>query len=198
MSPKSPKPAKTEFPMADYHFYQMGLAYYAAGRFASSAALMPVNGNLLHHAVEMILKGFLTQTLSLEQMAKNPYRHHLPSIWREFKRFHPSENLDGFDGLVDRIHEFDSIRYPDNVLKLGAVISTGFVSGNLVSGPTPAQPVYQLSVTELDELMRTLFRLCGINPEAYFGHRTMAVEAVERDNVSCQGWFRQREQARGQ
>jgi hypothetical protein len=47
------------FPRTDYHFYTMGLQYYLAGRFGALHWLTPVAGNLLHHAVEMLLKGKL-------------------------------------------------------------------------------------------------------------------------------------------
>ena len=40
-------------------FCGLGTQYYIAGRQAAMARLIPVYGNLLHHAVEMFLKGAL-------------------------------------------------------------------------------------------------------------------------------------------
>jgi hypothetical protein len=58
------------------------------------------------------------------------------------------------------------------------------------------EPGYQLSITDLDALMKRLFKLCGIDPEGYMSAYGDAVEFVERHNVSCQGWFPQREKGR--
>jgi hypothetical protein len=175
---------------ADYHFYKLGVQYYIAGRFAAMTALTPVAGNLLHHAVEMFFKGRLAHRLTLDQMASRPYGHVLPRIWQEFKGlFH--DDLSGFDGLIQRLHAFDTLRYPDDILECGAHISIGFVSGDLVAGhsPMPNQPVYQLSVTDLDALVSRIFDLCHINPEAYFAPYKGAMEFVKRHNESCSGWF---------
>jgi hypothetical protein len=176
---------------ADYHFYQIALQYYAAGRFAALTWLMPVSGNIIHHAVEMMLKGRLTHTLTLQQMADKPYRHNLPRIWQAFKALFPAENLTRFDAFIDLLHAFDSIRYPDRLLQLGAQITVGFVTENRLGGRDPArpEPAYRLSITDLDELMDELFRLCSINPEAYLHAYNDAAEVIRKHNVSCQGWF---------
>jgi hypothetical protein len=42
-------------------FFDRSIQYYAAGRFAFHSGLTPVAGNLLHHAVEMCLKGALSK-----------------------------------------------------------------------------------------------------------------------------------------
>jgi hypothetical protein len=180
-----------DYPHADYHFYQIALQYYSVGRFAALTGMMPVSGNLIHHAVEMLLKGRLTSTLTLQQMAANPYRHFLPRIWQAFKALFPSENLTRFDQFIDLLHCFDSIRYPDRLLQQGAQITVGFVTGNRLGGsdPTRPEPTYQLSITDLDDLMNELFRLCSINPEAYLHAYNDAAEVIRRHNVSCQGWF---------
>src|SRR5947209_8389499 len=88
----------------DYHFYRIALQYYAAGRFAALTALTPVCGNIIHYAVEMMLKGRLTYTLTLQQMASNPYRHNLPRIWQAFKELFPAENLARFDQFIVLLH----------------------------------------------------------------------------------------------
>ena len=47
-----------------YRFCDLATQYYIAGRLAARAAQAPVYGNLLHHAVEMYLKGALVGTLT--------------------------------------------------------------------------------------------------------------------------------------
>ena len=61
-------------------FGRLGAHYYIAGRFAFFSAFIPVAGNLLHHAVEMFLKGALIRTLALEKLQS--IGHDLPSSGR--------------------------------------------------------------------------------------------------------------------
>ena len=42
-------------------FFATAGQYYVVGRFAAFAGLIPITGNLLHHAVEMFLKGGLSK-----------------------------------------------------------------------------------------------------------------------------------------
>jgi len=46
--------------MVRMNFFGFGFQYYLAGRYAVAAQLLPVAANLLHHAIEMLLKGELT------------------------------------------------------------------------------------------------------------------------------------------
>ena len=47
--------------MTDHLFISAGMHYYVAGRYAVFAGLNPTAANLLHHAVEMALKGALAK-----------------------------------------------------------------------------------------------------------------------------------------
>src|SRR2546423_12356690 len=47
--------------MTDHLFISTGMDYYVAGRYAVFAGLNPTAANLLHHAVEMALKGALAK-----------------------------------------------------------------------------------------------------------------------------------------
>ena len=84
---------------------------YAAGRYAVIAGLNPTAGNLLHHAVEMCLKGALAKkgksTDDLREL-----RHALPKIWKEFKAQYPY-HLNSFDPTIRGLHQFEEIGYPD-------------------------------------------------------------------------------------
>src|SRR5262245_19264953 len=93
--------------LVDYHFYSAGFRYYAAGRFAFLNSLSPVDANLLHHGVEMMLKGRLTHVLTLKEMAKHPYRHCLPAIWQTFRSLFPDDDLSRFDGVIEQLDEFE-------------------------------------------------------------------------------------------
>lgn len=188
-----------EFPRTDYHFDTMGLQYYIAGRFGALHSLTPVTGNLLHHAVEMILKGYLAHHHSLADLKKK-FGHDLVRCWAGFKALFSKEDLSQHDDIVTTLNEFEDLRYPDSLLRSGAHITVGFVTRPAMGGPATGvvEPGYQLSVTDLDALMDRLFKLCGINPAGYLSCYGDAVEVVERNNVSCQGWFPEREKLRQQ
>src|SRR5499433_2249964 len=47
--------------MTDHLFISAGMHYYVGGRYAVFAGLNPTAANLLHHAVEMALKGALAK-----------------------------------------------------------------------------------------------------------------------------------------
>jgi hypothetical protein len=49
-------------------FFDTGSQYYIAGRYAVFAALIPIAGNILHHAIEQLLKGALSETVSLKHL----------------------------------------------------------------------------------------------------------------------------------
>ncbi len=191
--------AVDEFQRVDYQFYSLGLQYYVAGRFGALHWLSPVAANLLHHSLEMLLKGRLAHCYSLNDLKdRKKFGHNLGKCWTAFKAIFPTEDLSQFDELVAKLDEFEDLRYPDDILRFGAVISIGFVSRTLMGGPISprVEPVYQLSITDLDALMDQLFQLCGINPEAYLLAYNNAVEFLEKHNVTCKGWFPHRELAR--
>ena len=60
---------------AIHQFFVAGSQYYVAGRFAVFGWLNPVAGNLLHHAIEMYLKGGLSKTKSLKGL--RAFQHNL-------------------------------------------------------------------------------------------------------------------------
>ena len=59
--------------------FQLATQYYASGRFAALSGILPVSANLLHHAVEIYLKGALAPVLDLKAMRK--LSHDLRQIW---------------------------------------------------------------------------------------------------------------------
>jgi hypothetical protein len=60
-------------------FTDLAVQYYVAARLAARAFLLPVNGNLFHHAVELCLKAALVGTLTLKQMKKR-YGHDIRKL----------------------------------------------------------------------------------------------------------------------
>jgi len=60
------------------HFAQLAFQYYVAGREAAILQLIPVLGNLLHHADKMSLKAAIASRNSLAQLKR--LRHNLPKL----------------------------------------------------------------------------------------------------------------------
>ena len=84
-------------------FFQNGCQYYVAGRYAAFAALNPVAGNLMHHAIEHLLKGGLSETKTLSELKK--LMHNLPSIWETFKAQANDPALARFDDVISGLHD---------------------------------------------------------------------------------------------
>ena len=59
------------------------VSYYVSARMAYFARAIPVAGNLFHHAVEMLLKGYLCRTL--DDRGRWRLKHNLRRTWRRFK-----------------------------------------------------------------------------------------------------------------
>ena len=109
--------------MMDHLFISAGMHYYVAGRYAVFAGLNPTAANLLHHAVEMALKGALAKK-GMDLKALKGLSHDLPRIWREFTAQY---GIDGstFDGVIAELQKFETVRYPDEIIKQGPTSSIG-------------------------------------------------------------------------
>ncbi len=165
---------------ADEEFIKLGVQYYVAALYAAlaGAGLLPVCGNLYHHALEMFLKSGLSREHSLQNLSKN-FGHKLIDIWDAFKADFPSTELPQFDATIADIHDFEEIRYPDEVLKNGAQMVVDW-------GSTPAQssasePMYKLHVNDLDRLIGEIFRVLSRNPLFFTG----GLKRDVRDMLAC-------------
>ena len=145
----------------DAEFMRLGVQYYVAARSTACAGLLPVCGNLYHHALEMFLKAGLSRKYSLAELKR--CRHKLSDIWNAFKTDFRSTALLQFDETVAEIAKFEEIRYPDNVLEHGAKMQVDW-------GPIPAQigasspPLYKLYPKNLDRLVWGIFSASCRNP----------------------------------
>ena len=83
---------------AKVQFAQLAVQYYVAGRYAAIAQLIPVLGNLLHHAIEMSLKAALADHMTLQQLRN--LSHDLTKVWAQFKSQYPAAPAARFDDVV--------------------------------------------------------------------------------------------------
>ena len=145
------------------------------------AGLIPVAANLLHHGIEMLLKGELSKTMTPEQL-KVELMHNLPKIWRRFKAQVSDSSLDRFDKTIKELSKYNDIRYPDyqsgmsamfDITRVGAAQS--FVSGKIVANVRK----YNLCLEDIDDLVCEIFRVASRNPKAFLNDRFHKSEARE-------------------
>ena len=158
-------------PETDREYYQAifletATQYYVAGRFAAIHHLFPVSGNLLHHAVEMYLKGVLANNYTLREMFTS-FRHDLTKLWDEFKKIFTDSDLSQFDSVIENLNRFERIRYPDKLVVEGmsgqfARFRNDFI--NSASDNNPTTPAYNLVLEEIDDLVKFIFQCSKLNP----------------------------------
>jgi hypothetical protein len=147
-------------------FFRIALEYYINGRSSLLSGLMFTTGSLFHHAVEMLLKGELVKTVSLDEL-KQKYGHSLPKCWAAFKALFPSEDLTEFDPMIAGLDRFEHIRYPNTIVGEGAGISFGWGRSTPTTGGATPTPEYRLFVGDVDALFDRVIRLCPMTPRAF-------------------------------
>jgi hypothetical protein len=139
-------------------FLKLALQYYLAGRSAYFAFSMPVAGNILHHAVEMLLKSLLAEKGFIETELQFKFGHNVKRLWRTTKRTLADPGLGIYDPVIRRLAPMWGLRYPRrdrsrysfqlSLRKEPATPATGDAAKDL--------PHYHLSLEEVDELMKAL------------------------------------------
>jgi hypothetical protein len=174
-----------------HELFSNGRQYYVTGRYAVFAALNPVAGNLMHHAIEHFLKGGLAKTKPIPELKK--LGHNLCNVWAAFKAQANDPTSAQFDNVVSKLNEFEELRYPDpnkpgmqctfDITKAGAAAVANMMRGSPV--PTSSLPEYKLCLEEIDELVATIFAAASRNPKAYPGaaFKPEAKEYLMRENA---------------
>ena len=159
--------------------FQLATQYYASGRFAALSGFLPVCGNLLHHSVEMYLKGALAPVLDLNAMRK--LSHNLMQIWDCTKENYPDSNLASFDVTIERLNPFERLRYPDAALQEGAEMRLTRLRDEwlpMANNPGRPEPRYDLVLEEVDELVKVIFSVAKLNPAFFASGLTPRALAV--------------------
>lgn len=160
-------------------FAQLAMQYYIAGRAAAIQQLIPVLGNLLHHAVELSVKAGLAGNLSIGQLKS--IGHNLPRLWAEFVALHPEIAAPRFQAAVDALHKFEELRYPDSVLARGASMQLALHRAHVVTpNVSPSGvPTYLLILEDVDELEKAIFASANLNPKFF----TASLSPSARDHL---------------
>lgn len=104
----------SEREMFRVYLWRLGVQYYVSGRYAFHGRLMPVAGNLLHHAIEMFLKGAITRATPTCELKK--LSHSLPQLWKQFATAVARDVPPEFDSIILGLDRFERLRYPDNIV----------------------------------------------------------------------------------
>ena len=162
---------------------QWATQYYVAGRLAARAFLSPIYGNLLHHAVEMLLKYALIGVVSPERMRSREYGHNLEWLWQRFKEKEASPALDRFDATVHALHDFEELRYPDRIPHSAILMAITWLPGEAAtsSGTTKAKQ-YEVFISDVDRLIIEIMKRVPLNPKFF----TLSVGASGREALQYQ------------
>ncbi len=162
---------------------ELAMQYYASGRFAAINGMLPVCGNLLHHAVEMFLKGALARRL--DRAALYGLKHDLKKIWKRTKLEFPGTELSSFDASIFRLDLFERIRYPDNLVDEGGTIQidihrNAWVPSHEDKKTTPR--MYNFVLEDIDELVKVIFGFASLNPLFFSGGMKRQAFAMINDS----------------
>ncbi|GEM_PF-6329764 len=152
---------------ARYAFLMLGSQYYSLARYCANQVYLPVCVTLFHHAIEMLLKGYLSKSKNLNEL--KTIGHNLDDLWELFKIDFQNNSLSKFDSVVQKLNQVEDLRYPD------LIVNQGFILNIRLGTPTPLilpgtenLPQYDIDVSALDEIAVTIFTLGGIPVTPYF------------------------------
>jgi hypothetical protein len=145
-----------------------------------AAGLNPTAGNLLHHAVEMYLKGALAKK-GKDLAYLKQFNHRLSDIWTDFKAHHRGDVTE-FDAPILELDRFEEIRYPDSILEKGMKSQIGLVNPPAANTANTVQPTYALWLGQVDRLIAKVLQLASINFQAFAPVMPQAKEYLNNQN----------------
>jgi hypothetical protein len=143
----------------DFQLFKLGVQYYVAARSTALAGLLPTCGNLYHHSVEMLLKGALSHTYTLNEL-KDKFLHDVLKLWEEFTSQFSHVDRRRFNKTLAMLHKFED-RYPDKLLKKGGRLTVGW---SPKIGKSSSRHLYHVNIPELDYLLAAIFEACSHDP----------------------------------
>jgi hypothetical protein len=185
------------------HAAEYGMQYYVAGRYGIMNQFSPTPANQLHHAVEFFLKSFLAKKDSWATIlrygyspnAKNKkrggyYGHDIRKLWRAYRRRNRDPALAVHDDVVRRLHRFEEVRYPVDLVTRGGMFclsryETTAPKRNRKSR-VASDRYFFISLPEVDRLCKLLLDSCGYNGHllSRLAQQPEARRHYRRDNSS--------------
>lgn len=139
---------------------RLAITYWILGHQAHVWRTAPVSGNIMHLAVEMILKALLVERVGLDAL-KDEYGHSLPLLWAGVLEAHPELACADTATMIERLHRYEHIRYPDVLMERGGILMTSSAPGRLSQ---VTDDVAFMSTYDVDTLMRRALRKLSLNP----------------------------------
>ena len=148
-------------------FLELGCQYYAIARYCASVFFMPICATMFHHAIEMLIKGYLIRVHSSPDLKKAG--HNLEKLWSMYKSVTGDKDLTRFDKSISDLDRVELLRYPDEMVDKGFELSVrlGVIAPAQLSG-LGSQPQYFVNVSDLDDIALSIFDTCKVNPKAGF------------------------------
>lgn len=162
---------------AQCHLISLAFQYHVAGRCAARCQLISVTGNLLHHAIEVLLKALIVRDVGLRGVAS--FGHKLVPLWAAVVQKYPELNSLDRTGAVESLDRFELLRYPDDIVAKGAAVRFGWERAPAM--PTMKVPAYDLAMEDVDELFRAAFGASGLNPEFFLVMLSQEARIALRD-----------------
>jgi hypothetical protein len=90
-----------------------------------------------------------------------------------------------FDAIVEGLHAFEAIRYPEKLIETGATIFVDIfdVEEPVLSRNQGPEPMYRLKLPQIDSLMALLFGASHANPPAFLPYVTGNQGTIYYDKV---------------
>jgi hypothetical protein len=143
-------------------YIEPAIQYYIAARQSVFLEFSPIAGALCHHAFEMLMKALLVRHgYTRKQLAQKPLGHDLVNIWDAFKKAAGDPSLALYDDLMEVLHWWEQMRYPDT-LPAPTLVQTVLVptERELALARTafvkPVGELYVLSLRHTDELFQRI------------------------------------------
>lgn len=148
-------------------FLVLGSQYYTLARYCADRQYLPVSVTLFHHAVEMLLKGFISKTSPTTNL--KDLGHNLVKLWQIFKAQGNVPQFSKFDTAITNLNRVEALRYPTAMVDDGFVLNVRFGTKTpLVFPGTEELPPYFVDVSDLDEIAAAVFAACSVPAGAYF------------------------------
>jgi len=167
------------------HAIRYGLEYYVSGRFATAHGFISVNANILHHGAELLLKACLAEDdpigkIRLYGNRNEGYFHDIVQLWQEFKSRQTVPPPVEFDAIVEGLHEFEHIRYPEFLIRNGAMIRIDIfdVETPPDENPDMREKKYALKLPQIDRLMGLLLAASAANESFFLSRITNDKQAM--------------------
>jgi hypothetical protein len=149
-------------------FLVLGAQYFAHARYSARFFYLPVSATLFHHAIEMLLKGYLCATKTSGEL--KGIGHDLNGLWQAFKSEVNDPSFSQFDTSIGQLDKVELLRYPDSIVDDGYAlhVSLGRPAAPIVFPGMELMPRYTIEVSELDDIAAAIFDVCQVASEPHF------------------------------